>query len=230
MLPSSTRFVKSGSTHGLIFLSNVGPKCTSVTRAPGAPQIERRLGRRVAAADDDRVLLERARAPRGRRARRAAAPRPARRGGSASRSSRSRRRRRAPSSSRARTSGVRDVHDEAAVASARCASRARTGARGARSAARPRGSTRARRAASASRRRSTNGSPPSDSFSAVEKNVAYVGYCVIVLTTHSRVEARARRAPRAAPRSPPRARTAPRRRSRRQIDVVASPRVAPRSR
>src|SRR5688572_16978351 len=28
-----------------------------------------------------------------------------------------------------------------------------------------------------------NGSPPSDSFSAVEKNVAYVGYCAMLATT-----------------------------------------------
>ena len=31
----------------------------------------------------------------------------------------------------------------------------------------------------------TNGIPPNESFGAVEKKVAYVGYCAIVLTTQS---------------------------------------------
>ena len=57
--PSFTRLVKSGSTHGLIFLSNVGAEVNERHARARAPQIERRLGRRVAAADDDDVLVER---------------------------------------------------------------------------------------------------------------------------------------------------------------------------
>ena len=137
----------------------------------GAPQIERRLGRRVAAADHDDVLVERvvplAVDVRDVRQLLAGHAEQVRRAEVAGRDD-DRTRRRQP---RCLASIDVGVHQPAARRSARAASRARTAARRARSDAPRRGSTRARRAASACRSPTTNGRPPSESFSAVEKNV-----------------------------------------------------------
>jgi hypothetical protein len=54
------RFSTSGSTHGLIFLSNVGPKCTSVTARPARQRSSVASAAELPAADDDHVLIVRA--------------------------------------------------------------------------------------------------------------------------------------------------------------------------